>query len=166
MKLLMENWREFLNEEDEEQLEEGLRQTLMALGLLGASMIGGQSAQADTTAQPSGEQTHQVQSIPDGHSNVGNIHTFKVSGVTIDFPNDSEDVLDTQKEAVMMAKAGLAKALKTTQLSGVTVKPYREGNTIMAIATYTGKTTGSAQQTQTAKPKPATTQSRTSKSDW
>ena len=166
MKLLMENWREFLNEEDEEQLEEGLRQTLMALGLLGASMIGGQSAQADTTAQPSGEQTHQVQSIPDGHSNVGNVHTFKVSGVTIDFPDDPGDVLEAQKEAVQMASAGLAKALKTTQLEGVIVKPYREGNTITAIATYTGKTTGSAQQAQTVKPKPATTQSRTSKSDW
>ena len=83
----MENWREFLNEEEEEQLEEGLRQTLMALGLLGASMFGGQSAQADTTAQPSGEQTHQVQSIPDGHSNVGNIHTFKVSGVKLSSQN-------------------------------------------------------------------------------
>ena len=150
VKLLMENWREFLNEEDEEQLEEGLRQTLMALGLLGASMLGGQSAQADTTSQPSGEQTHQVQSIPTGYSNVGNIHTFKVSG------GDPDD-------AGLIAKANLIKQLNLgSNVSGIMVKVWPNGD---AIATYTGKTTGSAQQAQTVKPKPAQ-QKRTTQSDW
>tara|TARA_B100001123_G_scaffold389298_1_gene465923 strand:- start:82 stop:663 length:582 start_codon:yes stop_codon:yes gene_type:complete len=49
MKLLMENWRKYLNEEDEEQLEEGWKEKVAGLAAVGA--LGGMPdmAQADDT---------------------------------------------------------------------------------------------------------------------
>ena len=45
--LIMENWRRYVNEcEDPEMLEEGFKDVLIGLALVGGSMFGASSAQA------------------------------------------------------------------------------------------------------------------------
>tara|TARA_Y100001938_G_C8070072_1_gene422574 strand:- start:35 stop:496 length:462 start_codon:yes stop_codon:yes gene_type:complete len=125
MKLLMENWRQYLDE-DQEELDEGRLQKILAgLGLLAGMAIGGGEAQAAPTSADSGVTTHQVQSIPDGYTNVDGVHTFKVS--------DGGE---------LEAKAGLTQALGKSTLSGMTVKKVGDG----AIATWSQAHSDAAQQ--------------------
>ena len=123
MKLLMENWREYLDE-DQEELEEGRLQKILAgLGLLAGMAIGG--GEYTTSHADGGVTNHQVQSIPDGYTNVDGVHTFKVSsGSTID------------------AEAGLANALGKSTLQGSNVKKVGDG----AIATWSQAASNAAQQ--------------------
>ena len=49
MKLLMENWRKYLNEEDEEQLEEGWKEKVAGLAAAASLGMAPDMAQADDT---------------------------------------------------------------------------------------------------------------------
>jgi hypothetical protein len=97
MKLLMENWRQFINEEE---VDEGVLSNV-ALGL--ATAFGGGGNTADMPAQPDQPETTQVAQAPsEGLSDDGNSFTasFEIGG----------DIQMALQQADMAAKAGLQKA--------------------------------------------------------
>ena len=102
MKLLMENWRVFLSEEDEEQLEEGWKEKIAGLAAVGA--LGGVPDMAHAgpfSKDKSPETTQQAEVATQvGYFEDGNMHKF---GVKI--ADAGNDVL--QQMAIDDAKAGL-----------------------------------------------------------
>tara|TARA_A100001515_G_C4440015_1_gene166682 strand:- start:56 stop:424 length:369 start_codon:yes stop_codon:yes gene_type:complete len=97
MKLLMENWRQFINEEE---VDEGVLSNV-ALGL--ATAFGGGGKTADMPVQPDQPETTQVAQAPsEGLSDDGNSFTasFEIG----------DDIQMALQQADMAAKAGLQKA--------------------------------------------------------
>ena len=93
MKLLMENWRQFINEEE---VEEGLATKLAALAALG----GGPGDIPEQPEQP--EMTQVAQAPSEGLSDDGNSFTasFEIG----------DDIQMALEQADMAAKSGLQKA--------------------------------------------------------
>ena len=97
MKLLMQNWRQFINEEE---VDEGVLSNV-ALGL--ATAFGGGGKTADMPVQPDQPETTQVAQAPsEGLSDDGNSFTasFEIG----------DDIQMALQQADMAAKAGLQKA--------------------------------------------------------
>tara|TARA_R110002110_G_scaffold72318_1_gene192543 strand:+ start:532 stop:927 length:396 start_codon:yes stop_codon:yes gene_type:complete len=110
MKLLMENWREFLNEEDEEQLEEGWKERIAGLAAVGALGSMPDMAQARPFSKDKSPETTQQAEVGSqvGYSEDGSMHKF---GVKID--DAGNDTL--QQMAIDDALSGLeAKGVNTS----------------------------------------------------
>jgi hypothetical protein len=115
MKLLLENWREYL-EEDQEEVEEGLASKLA----LGAALAGAASpamAQGTGTAD-AGEKTQQVDTAKAAAELVNNEDgTFSL---TLDIPGHFQDLMISMKRPIVTnwARAEFAKKMAGVEDSG------------------------------------------------
>ena len=127
MKLIIENWNKFLNEEE---IEEGLLKKLaVAAALIGGA---GQSAEAglgDFFKNKAGAESHQTQQAPqEGLSEDGKSFTakFKLN------PNDIQAAL---QGADMSARAGLAQSLGTNTISASVTSRTQVGDYLYSTVT-------------------------------
>ena len=102
MKLLIENWRKYLKEEDEEQLEEGWKEKVAGLAAVASLGMAPDIAQAGPFSKDKSPETTQQAEVTSevGYSEDGNMHKF---GVKID--DASNDAL--QQMAIDDALSGL-----------------------------------------------------------
>ena len=98
----MENWREFLNEEDEDQLEEGWKERIAGLAAVGALTGAPDMAHAGPFSKDKSPETTQQVEVGSqvGYSEDGSMHKF---GVKID--DAGNDAL--QQMAIDDALSGL-----------------------------------------------------------